>query len=323
MKSAFPPPRKIYIVLSARSLSYAHCCMESLARNAAEPLDVTLITDDAKDKQKLADTIASFDLPATQSWRVFDKAEADARAERLYADYPAIRAFREGHPCWRKITDPPLFAQPGEEMVILDPDVYFPNRFAFEPTPENGLLLMWQHPNCLLPEDVVRQAFETGIVMADHTDIGVAHARFPLGWGELERLIKALGGTAMPRSMHVESIIWAALAMSMGGGYLDPRRWHCYRNSVTGRVKRKLGQSGVEALASLDIATFKCLHGGGEAKNWFPDAEHAGVLSPGATLTEPAPIKPYGIFPRSKFERKFALRRMATRLGLYRLLGGG
>jgi hypothetical protein len=126
----------------------------------------------------------------------------------------------------------------------------------------------------------------------------------------------------MPRSMHVESIIWAALAMTMGGGYLNPERWHCHRNSVAGRIQRKLGQSGVAAIASLDVASFKCLHGGGEAKNWFADAEKAGVLAPGSDLTNPSPVKPYGIFPRSKFERKFALRRLAARLGLYRLIGG-
>lgn len=315
------PIRKIYLVLSARSLSYSRCCMASLARNALEALDVTLITDDTDDKSQLEEVIALLNVPSSQRWQVFDKADADARAEKLYAGHPAIRAFREGHPCWRKITDPPLFAQPGEEMIILDPDVYFPNRFAFEPTPESGLLLMWQHPNCLLPEDVVRQAFEAGIEMADHTDIGVAHARFPLDWDELERLITTLGGTAMPRSMHVESIIWAALAMSMGGGYLDPTRWHCYHNSVASRIKRKRGQGWVDAIASLDLASFKCIHGGGEAKNWFPDAERAGVLSPGATLAQPAPVRPYRPFPRTKFERKFTLRRLAGRLGLYRLVG--
>tara|TARA_R110000782_G_scaffold78293_3_gene155905 strand:- start:91454 stop:92407 length:954 start_codon:yes stop_codon:yes gene_type:complete len=313
--------RNLYIVLSARSLPYARCCMASLARNAIEPLKVTLITDDASDKAALIDAIESFAIPETQIWQVFDKAEADHRAAKLYEAYPAIRAFREGHPCWRKITDPPLFAQPGEEMIILDPDVYFPNRFTFEPTPQTGLLLMWQHPNCLLPEEVVRKAFEDGVVMADHTDIGVAHARFPLDWQELERLITTLGGPSLPRSMHVESVIWAALAMSMGGGYLDPNHWHCYRNSLWARLRRKLGQSGVASLAALDIASFKCLHGGGEAKNWFPEAERVGVLSCRSELAAPSAIRPYEIFPRGKFERKFALRGLASRLGLYRLLG--
>ncbi|MBB6122486.1 hypothetical protein [Sphingobium subterraneum] len=314
-------PRKIYVVMSARSLPYAQCCLESLARNAIEPIDVTLITDDPSDKKALTTVVEAFGKNPGQRWTVFDKADADDRASLLYADFPAIRQFREGHPCWRKITDPPLFAQAGEEMIILDPDVYFPNRFCFEPTPAQGLLLMWQRPNCLLPEATVRTAFEADIPMADHTDIGVAHARFPLDWAFLNRLIVELGGDALPRSMHVESIIWAALAKESGGAYLDPATWYCFANSVPSRLRRRFGQSGNDTLAALDIAHFKCIHGGGVAKNWFPEAERAGILSGKATLDAPTPAKPYVDFPRAKFERKFALRRLAARLGLYRILG--
>lgn len=315
--------RKVYVVLSARSLPYARCCLESLARNAMEPLEVTLITDDAPDREALEAAIAPFATNPAQHWRVFDKADADARAALLFRDYPAIAQFRQGHPCWRKITDPPLYAEACEEMIILDPDVYFPNRFRFEPTPATGLLLMWQQPNCLLPEEVVRRAFDADIAMADHTDIGVAHARFPLDWGRLEELIVILGGPALPRSMHVESIIWAALAESMGGGYLPPAHWHCYRNSVIARLRRRAGRSGVDELAALDIANFKCIHGGGEAKNWFPAAEKAGIFSTGSQLDTAAPPPSFVPFSRAKFERKFTLRRLADRLGLYRLMGGG
>ena len=45
------------------------------------------------------------------------------------------------------MTDPLLLSRPGEEMLLLDPDLYFPNRFLFEATPSNGLSLMWQRPN--------------------------------------------------------------------------------------------------------------------------------------------------------------------------------
>jgi hypothetical protein len=48
------------------------------------------------------------------------------------------------------ITDPLLLSCEDGEMVVLDPDIYFPNKFCFEATLNQGLLLMWQKPNCLL-----------------------------------------------------------------------------------------------------------------------------------------------------------------------------
>jgi len=112
------------------------------------------------------------------------------------------------------VTDPPLFARDGEEMVILDPDVYFPNKFRFEPTPTSGLLLMRQAVNCLFPHELVRRAFDLGIAMADVTDIGVCQAYCPLDYEWLDDLIDRLGGAMLPRwSPHVESVIWAALAL--------------------------------------------------------------------------------------------------------------
>ena len=50
--------------------------------------------------------------------------------------------------------------------------------------------------------------------------------------------------------MHVEAIVWAALAMRSGGGYLDPEHWHCWRNSQWKRVLRRLGASGRTVLRS-------------------------------------------------------------------------
>ncbi len=46
--------RKVYCVLSARSLGYSAACLRSLARNAIEPLDVVLITDGPEDKARLS-----------------------------------------------------------------------------------------------------------------------------------------------------------------------------------------------------------------------------------------------------------------------------
>ena len=67
------------------------------------------------------------------------------------------------------------------------------------------------------------RAYEAGIQLAHHVDIGVAHVRNTLDLSWLDRLIAQLGGTAIPRAMHVEAIVWAALAMHVGGGYLNPR----------------------------------------------------------------------------------------------------
>src|SRR5262249_20653014 len=151
-----------------------------------------------------------------------DQAEADRRADDRLARYPNVRRFRQGHPCWRKITDPSLFAADGEEMVLLDPDLYFPNAFSFEPTPERGILLMWQRPNCLLPPEAVRAAIAASFRLAHHVDIGVCHARSPIDWDWLERFLGAIGGPDIPRIMHVEALVWSAMAMHAGGGYLDP-----------------------------------------------------------------------------------------------------
>ena len=66
----------------------------------------------------------------------------------------------------------------------------------------------------------------------------------------------------------------------------------------------------------------KCLHGGGVAKNWFPEAEERGLLDTGATLEKPKDGQPYILFSRDKFEWKFALRKKAAQLGLYHIIGG-
>ena len=69
--------RKLYIVLSARSLPYARACLGSLLRNAVETLDVTLITDGPDDKDALQEAMAAIDAGGRHAWRVCDKAEAD------------------------------------------------------------------------------------------------------------------------------------------------------------------------------------------------------------------------------------------------------
>lgn len=312
--------RKVYCVLSSRSLPYAVKALESLTTNSLDDLDVTLITDAAADKVALVDAMNALGVPPRHAWRVCAQAEADERALTVLARYPNIAAFRFGHPCWRKITDPLLFAAPGEEMIILDPDLYFPNRFRFEPTPANGLLLMYQPPSCLLPPEVVARAFDEGVKMAHHTDIGVAQARngFDLAW--LDDLILRLGGTALPRSMHVESIVWAAMAMREGGGYLDPEHWHCWRNSQWKRLALKLGASGRTILRSEKFGAMKCFHGGGIAKWWVPEAVKAGDLAAPVEVAAARSPMPYEELTRDAYDAMQRLKTLARRMGYYRIV---
>ena len=311
--------RKVYCVLSARSLPYAVKALESLTTNSLDDHDVTLITDEADDKVALVEAMTSLGVSTRHVWRVCAQAEADERALTDLARYPNIAAFRFGHPCWRKITDPLLFADAGEEMIILDPDLYFPNRFRFEPTPATGLLLMYQPPSCLLPHEVVARAFDEGVKLAHHTDIGVAQARngFDLDW--LDDLIRRIGGAQLPRSMHVESIVWAAMAMREGGGYLDPEHWHCWRNAHWKRLALRLGASGRTILRSEKFGAMKCFHGGGIAKWWVPDAVKAGDLPAPLELDQARSPEPYEELTKDAYVSMRQVKDLARRLGYYRL----
>ncbi len=312
--------RGVYCVLSARSLPYADKAMESLVANSLDDIDLTLITDSDNDKTALVAAMEKLDVPKRHTWRVCAQVEADDLASTALARHPHIAAFRFGHPCWRKITDPLLFAPPGAEMIILDPDLYFPNRFRFEPTPVTGLLLMHQPPSCLLPHDVVIRAYDEGIKLAHHVDIGVAQARnnFDLDW--LDGLIDSLGGKALPRAMHIEAIVWAALAMREGGGYLDPEHWHCWRNSQWKRLALRLGTSGRTVLRVEHFERMKCFHGGGVAKWWVPEALKAGDLPPPAQVLESRTPMPFVELTRQGYESTQRLKAWARKAGYYRLV---
>ena len=318
-----PSPRKLYCVLSARSLPYARFAFRSLFAHSLEAVDLTLVTDDEHDKAAIVAALAGLALRGDQRWRVVSKRDADARAAAVYARHPLLRAFREGHPCWRKITDPPLFAADGEEMIILDPDLYFPNRFTFEPTPDAGLALMWQRPSCLLPHDVVMAAYAAAVPLAHHVDIGVAQLRNRLDLGWLEQLIGTLGGASLPRKMHIEAIVWAALAMRMGGGYLDARRWSCWRNAQWKRLAAKAGIPGATILAAEDFAGMKCFHGGGVAKWWIPDRVAAEAFAPPRTIGEVSALSPFVPLVRDAYLATQRWKDVARRMGYYRLLAAG
>lgn len=300
------------MVLSPKSLEYARYALESLYRNALEPFHLHLITDSAADKDLLAT-----EMRDRSGFSIFSKSDLAEREAAIFAGYPKLRAFRDGHPCWRKITDPLLLTEDGEEMVLLDPDLYFPNLFAFEPTPDRGVLLMWQRPNCLFPPEVVTTAIQSGISLANHVDIGVAHWRAPVDLDWIEWLIGKLGGTNLPRLMHIEAIVWAALAMRIGGRHLDPHDWRCWRRSQWKRVALKVGLPGVELLRIEPFSRIKCFHAGGEAKSWLAEANRRGWMGSNRRLDRSGAVLPFVELTPGQFRREQKMKSLLRQLGYY------
>jgi hypothetical protein len=312
--------RRIFMVLSPRSLSYARLALRSLYRNCDENFRIYLITDSKDDKRILADEleqITNDPIKAQKTWSVNSSSDLDDQESDKFARYEHIRNFRQGHPCWRKITDPILLSDSRDEMIVLDPDIYFPNRFRFEPTAPRGVYLMWQKPSCLLPPEVVEAAMEARIPLAHHTDIGVAQWRLPIDLDWLDWLIGRLGSSQLPRNMHVESIIWAALAMQLGGGYLDRKQWLCWHRSQYKRFCLKFGATGVSILNKEDFSAVKCFHAGGEAKWWLGDADKLGLLESNECLTSSLGFHPFEELKPSDYRSMQRGKRLLRWVGYY------
>jgi hypothetical protein len=310
--------RQVYMVLSPRSLAYANGALQSLSDNSLEALHVRLITDSSSDKEELSAAVAALQ-PNAHQWTVYAEDDLSARADAIFGRYAHLREFRRGHPCWRKITDPLLLSDPKAEMVLLDPDLHFPNRFKFEETPDAGVLLMWQAPNCLFPPEIVRTAMRSGIPLAHHVDIGVAHWRADADLDWLDWLIGKLGGEHLPRVMHIEAIVWAALAMRVAGGHLDPDYWKCWRRTATKRVMLKLGVRGARILRSEPWNKIKCFHAGGEAKQWLPAACGDMLQDVVNEQTKPGRILPFVELTAAHFERERAFKRLLQMFGYYQI----
>ena len=292
--------RSVIMLAGREALPYAALAIRSLFANRRDEIRFTLLTDGPEEVRAYADLLAR--LPSGIPREVHGAEECAARAETVFHDYPGLRAFRRGHPCWRKITDPSLFAAPGSEIILLDPDVYFPNPFTFEATPPGRLLLMRQRRHCLLPAEVVRAVFRARLPLAHHTDIGVAqHDALP--WDFIERTIARLGGAALPRVPHVESILWAIIAMRVRGGYLDPGAWACWERTGPKRLLMMAGLGGPGLLRLERIGRLKCFHASSGAKDWLVGAEARGLLAPGAPRLEPTRPIPFAPIRPAQFER--------------------
>jgi hypothetical protein len=312
-------PTIVAISLSAHSLPYAAVCIRSLAENLEGDTTIHLLTDTPGDHAQLAKAFAGLERIKIH---VADALWEDAA--NPMRGFAGLARLRQGHPCWRKLTDPMLLAREGDEVVVVDPDVYFPRPFAFETVGDGTLRLMWQKPNCLLPFSVVAKAFASGIAMADHVDIGIAQYRAPLDLDWLDGLVTSLG--EMPRMMHVEAILWSCLAMRMGGGYLASDRWQCWANTQWKRIRPKLGAKPIQMLAAEDLRSCLAFHAGGTAKYWVasPDAEEAlkrFSALPGGQPLAAATLRPFVPFTEEKFEWLRKRARTLTALGYYTFLG--
>jgi hypothetical protein len=312
-------PRRVFVVMSPRALGYARYALESLFRNCDEPIHLHLITDSQADKETLTEELTLRQSSGAHTWSVYDENELSDREAQLFRHFPNLRLFRHGHPCWRKITDPLLLSADGEEMVLLDPDLYFPNRFRFEATPESGVLLMWQKPSCLVPPETVSAGMALGIRFAHHVDIGVGGWRAPVDLEWMEWLLTRLDCPNLPQAMHVEAIVWAAIAMHIGGGYLDPKLWQCWHRNQVKRILRKAGVPGRHLLRLENFAGLKCFHAGGEAKWWLAEGKEIGLLDRQEDCTAPGPILPFEELKPGVYRREQRVKGVLAKLGYYSL----
>lgn len=312
----------VCMVLSAKTLPYSGLCLRSLFRNRLDPFRLVLITDEEEDRTQLRAFLDEAGLSG-EDVEIRVKAETDALAEDLFADRPNLLRFRGGHPCWLKITDPILVSEPGEEVVVLDPDLFFPNPFRFEPSPESGILLMHQGPNCLYPPEAVAEGFAAGLRFADHVDIGVAqYRRERLDLDVLEEILSRQPFEAYAGFMHIEAIVWAALAMRLGGGHLDPGAWFCWQRGYIKRLADALGAPGPQLLRLEPIGRSKCTHLSGRSKWWAVEAFERGIIGYGTTrLDTAALIVSFKEYAPTDFARDRRMKSFAGMLSFGRIGG--
>ena len=325
MKTFIPKVRNVFIVLSSRSMPYASRCIRTLLDNCLENVKLTLITDDPEDKTEIEKQVKLICKGREKQWTVYSKIELDDLAKEKFGAYQGYLKFRDGHPCWRKITDPLILADKDEELIILDPDLYFPNKFTFEPTLMSGVQLMYQGPNCLLPPEAVEQTFSLCGTLVDHVDIGIAQLRsgsVDMQW--LDWLVSSMESEKYTNYMHIEAIVWSAIAQKIGGGYFNAKAWRCWQRGQVKRVLIALGVKGHQLIRLEPLSKIKCIHVSGPSKWWVDEAESKGTLKEqGHKYDQPTGIVGYIELTKQKFQRMQKMKDTFRKLGYYKLTKSG
>jgi len=159
--------------------------------------------------------------------------------------------------------------------------------------------------------------------LAHHVDIGVAQLRNSLDLAWFDWLVGSLGGKDIPRAMHVEAIVWAAIAMRDGGGYFDPAHWYCWRYRQWKRVALKLGVPGLSLLKAEDLSKVKCFHASGIAKWWVKEACERNLFPAPRSVVESSVPKPFEELTLREYESDQRIKRIARKLGYYSLMKAG
>lgn len=317
--------RRVFILLSSHALPYAKLCIRTMLANSVEPIRLRLVADNAEEKAILAAETAEFTMPGKSTIEVIAKDEVSDRLATRFAGKAGLRALHEGHPCWRKITDPLVLSEPDDEIIVADPDLLFPNRYMFEATPAEGVMLMRQGPNCLFPPPAVRATFDLGVRLANHVDIGVAQLRagaVDIDW--LDWLASGLELKANRPFMHIEAIVWSAMAMRFGGRHLDPGMWRCWERGKFKRLAVAAGLPGRWTLRLEPLESVKCIHISGPSKWWVTEAmASGGVKEFHNDCRRPSEGPAYVELTRTDYEREQRLKLVAKQLRIFRLFKEG
>lgn len=315
--------RRVFILMSSRALPYARHAIRTMLANCTEPVQLRLIADDAEDQKILAAETAPYMRPGQAEIAVIPEAEVAQAISDRFPGLAHLRALHDGHPCWRKVIDPLALSDPEDEVIVADPDLFFPNRFDFEPTPRDGVMMMRQGPNCLLPPAAVRTAFDQGLKLANHVDIGLAQLRAGAVDPEwLDWAVRDLAVPAFRPFMHIEAIVWSAMARQIGGRHLDPRAWRCWERGKLKRLAIAAGLPGRLTLKLEPLDRIKCIHVSGPSKWWVTEGLERGTLKEfGHEILGPTRGPAYVPLTRAGYERELRLKQHLRNVGILRSVG--
>jgi hypothetical protein len=261
-----PNQLNVTCLASASSIAYSQHCLHSLLYNCQTPISLTIITDTEKEIIAFKNLVRNWAYPSKHSIEVIGAETLQKIGLQRWAKYPNLIKYTQGHPCWRKVTDPFVLAKEGP-VVVIDPDVFFLRPFHFPVRSGKSITLMWQSPNCLYPAGAVDEAFATGMPLADHVDIGIAIVNNRIDWEWLDQFLGGISLEKYSSFMHIEAIVWSALAMHQGGCYLHPKRWYCYQASWHHKLRRRLGFQQPISFSSTVTQHAIAIHAGGIAKH--------------------------------------------------------